>query len=241
MSDEDEWLNGSDDNSILNDDDWLDDSVSELTLDDDIEVDELSHQLSEVLALEDRASAGGWYFEDYILRYRPGGHADPLIVAWLNYLTGQPDNKANSSMLMGFTSKDYPGACLKCHSVEQGHSGKNSSDNTDQTTKINWLGSRYMPGAHGFNRFTHQSHHSVISKDENVDSSGGCKSCHQADLESDSSESYKGTDPFVFNSDFIDLDERICAQCHTKTTELQSCTLCHNYHIDETEVMNIKH
>ena len=46
--------------------------------------------LEATLPDEDRMQAGGWFREDFALRYRPTGHADAFIRAWLDATAATP-------------------------------------------------------------------------------------------------------------------------------------------------------
>lgn len=48
-----------------------------------------STPIAEMKPAEERVAAGGWYrpAESFTLYYRPGGHADPFLVAWLTAST----------------------------------------------------------------------------------------------------------------------------------------------------------
>ena len=184
-------------------------------------------ELSPQRSLEDRTNAGGWYWEDFYLRYRPSGHADELIVAWVNFLLEQTNSSlvADNTLLTGFTTDKSPGACLKCHSMES------DTKVEPAVLRINWYGMKSVPGHYDFDRFTHRSHFEVSSQIDAAEVQRGCLACHQLDTESDSAASYQETHAAVFSSDFFDLKKDVCLDCHAENEELQSCSLCHNYHV----------
>ncbi|MEM7357969.1 MAG: hypothetical protein AAF431_02600 [Pseudomonadota bacterium] len=244
----DDWLNeaaGDDADSL--DDDWLEDSLDDdnaSLFDDenDIAVEAIDESKSvvtvpELLAIEDRAAAGGWYFEDFYLRYRPSGHADRLIVAWVELLINNTDSAMQSAMMSNVLSKDSPGTCIKCHSVDR----QQIAGITRQT--VNWLGKKASLTKHGFNSFAHQSHIAVIkhaNSDLGVDEVDGCQACHKPNRDSDSSLAYEQEILADFQSDFYNLDKQQCIECHQPETQLANCTQCHNYHIGERVLVGMK-
>src|SRR5262245_9081315 len=70
---------------------------------------------------ESWAEYGGWYRQDYAIFYRPTGHKDKFIYAWLS-LTGPKAPKGDASPAAAvfdfLTHKDAQGSCTKCHSVD---------------------------------------------------------------------------------------------------------------------------
>jgi hypothetical protein len=117
--------------------------------------------LPEVASLEDRVATGGWFVEGYYFYYRPAGHADQLIVVWLDYIVSKLDSASElgKSMLASFTNKDNPGFCFKCHSV-----GADPHSESGNVFKVNWRGAETAPNVQSFRRFKHQSHFSVIEQ-----------------------------------------------------------------------------
>lgn len=249
---DDDWLNAATEDASDDDDDWLsgslDDEASTLD-DDDIEIEDLATSVAseyalpvpEQLALEDRAAVGGWYYENYYLRYRPAGHADQLIVAWIERLvSGAADTAIAPSQVLQAVQRNLlgestPGSCLKCHSVEQ------TADN--RVVKVHWFGAKTKPSTHDFNAFKHQSHFAMVETagdDFSATEAAGCRSCHQINSESDSGIAYEKDAGSQFQSDFFDLKKDQCASCHQAQESLASCTQCHNYHIGERGLTGIE-
>ncbi|MFT6044454.1 MAG: hypothetical protein ACI9WC_000151 [Arenicella sp.] len=198
-----------------------------------------SRGLSEAVSLEDRVAAGGWFVEGYYLYYRPAGHADQLIVAWLDYIVSKLDSASElgKPMLSSFTNKDNPGSCFKCHSVET-----DSNSESGSALKVNWLGAETPPNVQDFNRFKHRAHFAVVEqsgKNISLLGDGGCISCHKSNDSEGSSDSYEQMDASVFESEFADLDKATCVNCHQADTGLAACTLCHNYHIGESGLIQL--
>ena len=196
-------------------------------------------EISERVSLEDRVAAGGWFVEDFSLYYRPAGHADQLIVAWLDYILTKLDSTSSlgKPMIASFTNKKNPGSCFKCHSVE-------TIDQSESGTalKVNWRGAETAPNVHDFNRFKHQSHFAVVEqsdKNNSMPGDSGCLSCHKSNDAADSMDSYEQMDAGVFESEFMDLDKAICSDCHQADAGLAACTQCHNYHIGERGLIQL--
>jgi CysA C-terminal regulatory domain len=67
------------------------------------------------------ADYGGWYRQDYAIFYRPAGHKDKFVQSWL-LLTGLQAPKGDRNPAVAvfdlLTDKDAPGACTKCHSID---------------------------------------------------------------------------------------------------------------------------
>ena len=160
--------------------------------------------------------SGGWYRDEFTLRYRPTGHGDSFIRAWLD-LTGRsiqrPDESAQ--IFEALVDKKAPGICGKCHSVGQ---------RADQTLVVNWRGYRSADGLKKSVRFSHAAHFSLLDEK-------GCLTCHERDSKADYAAAFKHRDPAKFNSNFKPLPRAVCAECHTAAKAGDSCLTCHNYHL----------
>lgn len=104
---------------------------------------------------------GGWYSEEYRVAYRPAGHADAFLQAWLDVSdnlgqqTMHPEFSFVYSML---TSRSTPGACVKCHELK-----------TELSDGIHWESSE-LPDT-DFTNFNHKVHFLVVGDE-------GCLTCH---------------------------------------------------------------
>jgi hypothetical protein len=162
---------------------------------------------------------GGWYRQDYVLFYRPSGHADSFLRAWLD-AAGREAGERNVSagqLFARLSDPSAPGACGECHSVDRGPGG---------LRLVNWLPFRPDPGQHGFTKFAHLPHLTLFG-------SQGCKTCHQFKSTGDFSASYKHGNPFVFAASFAPIKKQLCASCHVAGHASAACTTCHNYHIGD--------
>lgn len=151
--------------------------------------------------------ATGWYRDDFdrAIRYKPAGHADPLLHAWLdllgeNYGGSGPAGTAFDAM----TTRPQFQSCLKCHSVhapmEQGR------------RSIRWLTKRSAHSARDFTKFNHALHFKLMSQYD-------CLQCHHLSAETE------------FQTGFKPRPKAECTSCHTPKQAGDNCLLCHNYHI----------
>jgi hypothetical protein len=167
------------------------------------------------IAAEDRASAGGWYRDEYQIRYRPAGHADKFVQSWIE-TSAQSDKEPMQNLFADLTKDGAPGSCMKCHSL----------DDVDGKKTVNWKVREADPNHKHFNRFSHQAHFNLLDQE-------GCLTCHTFDKESDYASSFDDNDPHKFASNFKSLSADTCAQCHQEGKAGESCVSCHNYHVGE--------
>ncbi len=153
-------------------------------------------------------SEGGWYVQhaDFSLRYRPNGHADPFLRAWLD-IGAQTRTKVFDEL----ARPGSHGTCTKCHGIGEAAG----------TVSIHW---KANDSARPLTRFSHQPH--VTSNGR-----GDCSSCHVLDHPSDGyARSFEGRDPLAFRSNFQDMTKATCANCHEPESSSNSCLECHEYH-----------
>ena len=167
---------------------------------------------------EKRVAIGGWYRldETYTIHYRPGGHADSFLTAWLE---GTADNPAPTAqkIFTQLSAEGAPGACMKCHTV----------DRTTAGTVVNWHAARPRPDLQAFTTFKHAAHFSLMGDQ-------GCMTCHTFAVGADYTGSFGANrDPARFHSNFAPLAKSTCAACHQPARSGESCLQCHNYHTGE--------
>jgi hypothetical protein len=178
----------------------------------------------EIMAPEDWMATGGWYrpLKSFTLLYRPVGHADPFLTAWLTTLAGMSTESSTDLAGAAFrklADPEAPGACMKCHTV----------DARGGAILVNWLPARPEPHAHPFTAFNHTAHFSLLTDQ-------GCQTCHQLAPESDYPKFFTPADgvlpdnPSQFASNFAPLSKAICAECHKSQVAGDNCLLCHRYH-----------
>lgn len=169
------------------------------------------------------AEYGGWYRQDYNIRYRPAGHGDPFLRAWLDYAAqaqaGGPDNPlAPVFELLG--SQEGVGRCARCHSIDASEGG---------AKRINW---RPFYTDHVKNRFTsfaHKAHLPAVGIK-------GCAACHDLNAAGGAYlKSYSENDANIHAPNFKPIEKALCSSCHTRQASWESCTLCHSYHVTESK------
>lgn len=193
------------------------------------------------------ATGGGWYLReaDHSVRYRPTGHSDPLLRAWLDATVQQliepVDQELQAdliSQLVNPSGSGLPGngptaagRCLKCHTVDR-------HDDSGELI-INWRARRAGDHASPLTHFSHGPHMQLPIE-------SGCIACHQIAPEAATRETYH---PAFFARDnaaqqwlpvtdwrsprvsgFEAIPKQRCAQCHTEASAGDSCLKCHTYH-----------
>jgi len=191
-------------------------------------------------------ASSGWSISesDFTIRYRPMGHADPLLKGWLDRAIQSNiqalDNDSMWHILSNPTAsgtEDTQGAlasgrCLMCHSVDQ--------DLESGISLINW---KPLPAQQMQKHFTEFSHgpHLLTGQQEN------CKGCHTFENLRTENPAILKRDYFIrassnlfwqinvdsqqtCTSGFQPINRQTCVTCHNKTTATQSCLQCHNYH-----------
>ena len=173
----------------------------------------------------ERSSGGGWYRGDdsFSIYYRPTGHADQFMQAWLNNTVSAESDSAKAVFTL-LSDKEAPGVCMKCHSISE----KNGK------LKMNWMSHRPQPFERRRVDFRHSAHFSLTSKD-------GCATCHKLDLKADFMSAYDDNKVVNFSSSFTDIKRNTCLTCHTPSRAGDSCLGCHNYHIGVFEPTKNSH
>ena len=173
---------------------------------------------------EARAAEGGWYRRDenYALYYRPGGHADPFLTAWLE-ATANDVSPSAQAIFTQLAADRAPGVCMKCHSV----------DGTGSSAVVNWVPARPEPGQRQFTTFKHAAHFSLMGDQ-------GCSTCHVLDSRADYAGAFgSNRNPAIFHSNFAPLAKNTCTACHQPTIAGDSCQQCHNYHTGDLKMLRI--
>ncbi len=176
-------------------------------------------ELPEPLDAEAWAEAGGWYRQDFAVLYKPVGHRDDFMQAWLDYSGkqyGQDTAKLAAPVFDLLSDKQAQGQCAKCHSVDGASDGSRS---------INWNPFEVDRASKKFTKFSHEPHFGQF-KDK------GCLACHVVDSDAKYADTYKSLDPKVFVSNFKPIKQQQCSECHQPKIAGQSCILCHVYHMD---------
>jgi len=176
---------------------------------------------------EEWVAAGGWYRpqESFTLFYRPMGHADPLLVAWLNTAASLENEGAAATpgalnAFQKLTDPQTPGLCMKCHTIEK----------NGQATVVNWSPAHPNSKSRPFTTFSHTTHFSLVGD-------AGCQTCHALDSKSQYAKFFSGEngaaaahDATKFQSNFAPISKMLCAECHQPRVAGDGCVLCHRYH-----------
>lgn len=171
----------------------------------------------EPVAPEAWVSSGGWHVSpyEYSVNYRPSGHADAFVQAWLNLGAARATDAAAQENLARLGEN---GSCLKCHSVDGVKTGGRM---------VNWKAAAPQPHMHKFTKFSHGAHYNSVD-------GNSCQACHQLNTEAKYKDAFgANVDPAKFEGSFRQLSVNDCARCHTAKIVGNSCQLCHNYHIGE--------
>jgi hypothetical protein len=166
-----------------------------------------------------KAAGGGWVRDaaTLSLRYRPTGHADPWLRAWLDVLAeaaSGPQGARFEPLLRAALKPTTSGQCGSCHSVERNAAGQFA---------IQWRPFNPDEEPSRFTRFNHAPH--VMQPQ-----TGDCTSCHRVDVNVQTAANYVGDDPHRFVSGFAPMTKASCVACHTANAAGDNCTQCHNYH-----------
>ncbi len=164
------------------------------------------------------AEFGGWYRKDFAVLYKPTGHADPFMKAWLDFSGHLYSNKKSNVSAPVFnllTHKDAQGQCTKCHSVEGGGLGNR---------KVQWGPSSVADKNGRFTNFVHEPHFRLLDD-------RGCLTCHEMDTPKEFEKSYQTLNPARSAANFKPVEKKLCATCHKKDEARQDCQLCHSYHV----------
>ena len=170
------------------------------------------------MTLEEWTRAGGWYRDEFMLLYRPTGHDDPFLRAWINLTAAVGPSPGASQTLQIFaelTGRNAPGQCGKCHSVDA---------TVDGELLVNWRPKLRTMEPELYTKYQHQPPFSLLDE-------AGCLTCHQVDYESDVMASYRDLNPSTFARNFKPMSKTLCARCHEEEQAGNACTDCHNYHV----------
>jgi len=185
---------------------------------------------------ESEMLASGWYLHgsSLSLRYRPNGHADPLLKTLVDISARGVVNESRSTptqltlhdLFDQVASPFAAGRCTKCHSVDH-----------DQNTPASANWEPYQPplDQHKFTRFSHAPHVTLLSDD-------ACSKCHLFNAAPAPATSLFRTEfidsrwrpamnPLSFESNFISMSNIGCAECHSDESGRDRCLTCHNYHV----------
>lgn len=170
---------------------------------------------------EQHVSAGGWYVNNraFALNYKPSGHANRVLRAWLDVTRrGAAADHAASRAMFDALRRDAAALCVKCHSVER----------TAGEFTVNWRAQRHDPAVRNFTRFSHKPHLALPTLKD-------CDACHRPTGTLDIKEVYRSSlDPYARTAEqigFRKVQKQDCASCHQPKLAGDSCLQCHHYHV----------
>ena len=175
---------------------------------------------------------GGWYVDGVTLKYKPTGHADIIVRAWLEAsLAPEPaqpdpgDTSRLADLRHAFLDRtDGLGSCHSCHALRDCKAAGSDSETIDKAAalRIEWhhrldTGSRYV-------RFAHRRHISLLGPGTD------CQKCHVPNNEADYIGAFTQVNPNAFASNFRGIRQEQCTDCHGSGQVRDDCSTCHNYH-----------
>jgi hypothetical protein len=181
------------------------------------------------------ASAGGkegspgWAARDNAegrpaLTYTPGGHADPVLKAWIEHVSAMARGKDKErrqvagEALEALIDKDAAGACGKCH-------GAALRAAPAERVALAWKRAGREPAPH--QKYSHGPHLGLVDPD------AGCKTCHELNAESGYARYFnaKPGKPQAYQSNFTGIRKEACVECHQEGQVHSACQVCHSYHL----------
>ncbi|MCZ6593186.1 MAG: hypothetical protein O7B98_18880, partial [Alphaproteobacteria bacterium] len=171
----------------------------------------------------------GWHADGATLAYRPRGHADPVVRAWLDIAAaGAAEEKdvarAGAMREELLVADDGPGQCLKCHSVTETGAASGGARDGAPTVRIEWTYRRSDSGP--YTKYAHRPHIDLLGPDAT------CTNCHVLDGKANYALSFETWNAQPFASNFKPIGVATCAGCHGAEKVREDCQLCHLYHLD---------
>ena len=159
------------------------------------------------------------------LYYRPAGHADPVLKAWIEALRAGLQDKDSGRRLVAkeamndfLDSQTGPGACGKCHSAALRMV-------TPGVARASW--GYTGPDTRPLSRYTHSKHLGLVDPD------AGCTTCHELNTTSKYAKYYTGkaSAAATYESNFAGIRKETCVECHREGQVDSACQVCHAYHM----------
>ncbi len=164
------------------------------------------------------AEFGGWYRKDYAILFKPTGHADTFMRAWLDFSGEAIGSKGARLAVPVFellSAKDAQGQCIKCHSVDA---------SANRSLQVQWRTSALADKKQRFTKFVHEPHFQLLDN-------RGCLTCHKMSKGKGFEKSYQSLNPAAVAPNFKQVEKQACATCHKESAARQDCVLCHDYHV----------
>ncbi|MBF0157571.1 MAG: hypothetical protein HQL57_10340, partial [Magnetococcales bacterium] len=160
---------------------------------------------------EEWSLGGGWYRQGFALRYRPGGHGDPYLRAWLEVASRLPSTGSGGALFSHLGDPGAVGGCLRCHRAVAG----------EGEVSLRWHAWAPQAGERPFSRFSHAPHTAQAGPPN-------CSGCHRLEPVPTAPEK-RPLPPVSGGLQAITSDG--CAACHRPGGADDSCRSCHRYHV----------
>lgn len=167
-------------------------------------------------------SNGGWFVYDGVsmsIVYRPAGHADGFVRAWLDLCVGaatpsEPNISSAShdsitDVFAQLSDRSAPGVCMKCHIAD--------TDPVLGDPVVHWEALARDDEHTRFTRFAHGPHLTDLGDN-------ACFACHEVAPVPTVGKEREQTC-------FAPLSIEDCQECHNSNNVDTSCLGCHNYHV----------
>ena len=201
---------------------------------------------------EEPAAASGWTAEALEIRYKPAGHEDPVVRAWLESALAADgpsasDESAEALREHMFSDKNGPGSCAYCHAPTRESQVRSAGEQAGVwvafDSRLDW---HQQPEVRHQVKYAHGPHINLLGR------GSWCTNCHElgqsaAGPETDGKSETQtggesapqievkseGPEP-VFAGDFKPIAVEKCESCHKESGVRQDCLTCHLYHRSTT-------
>ena len=178
----------------------------------------------------------GWFATADGLSYRPTGHGDPVLRAWIDFAVSSANLKGKKALgagavLAAFRPQMMPdsvlasgvGGCLSCHAVSR--MAVAAKDGAPELRLLaEW---RQEPASkRPLVRYDHRPHVDLLG------ATPKCGVCHERREDAKISKMFEAFDIDVVGGSFAPIRKEICAECHTSGQVRNDCQLCHEYHTE---------
>ena len=171
---------------------------------------------------------GGWIIDAdrMAIVYIPIGHGDPWMQAYAEWLIAWSEKEDNALPQRMF-EQSVVSSCLECHR-------QRVNQTIDKSEPMNplavWHSADVDPTRRSLTRFDHKPH---LKLPQLAD----CNACHLMNQSKLPQTRLVSTDSVHASrsnlTDFAALSKQTCVACHNRTTAVQQCTLCHDYHVGQ--------
>lgn len=152
---------------------------------------------------------GGWMIDQRRLAiiYVPTGHSDLTLKSWLAAASTQAATDASPHFSDMLAPKGM-GTCTECHKLRH-QKNEHPIDYNFHNDQL-WQAAESDPKIRSFTRFRHEPHLTLPTLSQ-------CTACHS----------------LQDNGRFQSITLQNCIDCHTQQGSGNTCTQCHNYHLND--------